>query len=438
MVLHKIDYKCTPTKRWNYDRHTTRYFLVQIRNLQHVAEGQALLCRLAHIHTQLTGRPPRYNVAPLRTHNVPRNVRLTANAIWETLPDDERKELRVRLKALDLRDHDVVALAAARVGGEEVAVDALGGQADTRTDVGAGSVEDVSAWLDDIGFADLKKKFASNVIDGPALREITEEELKELGVKKIGARKLFGRMLCEALPDCERPNLTAPEGELNVSAMSVSEVGEWLGHEGFADAKKAFATQGVDGQALLDLNEDELKVDLGVAKLGQRRRFARTLCTVMPGCRNPRRADVVASWSVGDVNEWLKEIGLGKYVRKFASHEVDGMTLPDISEDELKSELGVSEIGLRKRFRAQLCTLDAAFCPQPQREEASSDALGLGGLDLAQYVQKAQAYLQQRAAEKAANGEAADTEIAQLVNAALSKRGADGEGEAAADAQPEA
>lgn len=80
----------------------------------------------------------------------------------------------------------VVALAAARVGGEEVAVDALGGQADTRTDVGAGSVEDVSAWLDDIGFADLKKKFASNVIDGPALREITEEELKELGVKKIG------------------------------------------------------------------------------------------------------------------------------------------------------------------------------------------------------------------------------------------------------------
>ncbi|KAG8456918.1 hypothetical protein KFE25_010449 [Diacronema lutheri] len=106
MVLHEVDYKCAPTDRWNYDRHTTRYFLVQIRNLQHVAEGQALLCRLARLYTQLTDRPPRYNVAPLRTHNVPRNVRLTANAIWETLPDDERKELRARLKALDLRDHD--------------------------------------------------------------------------------------------------------------------------------------------------------------------------------------------------------------------------------------------------------------------------------------------------------------------------------------------
>lgn len=68
-------------------------------------------------------------------------------------------------------------------------------------------------------------------------------------------RKLFGRILCEALPDCERPDLTAPEGELNVSAMTVAEVGEWLSQEGFGDAKKAFASNDVDGPALLDLNE---------------------------------------------------------------------------------------------------------------------------------------------------------------------------------------
>ncbi|KAG8458353.1 hypothetical protein KFE25_011737 [Diacronema lutheri] len=96
MVLHAINYECAPTPS---ERHTTRYFLVQIRNLQHVAEGQALLCRLARLYTQLTGRPPRYNVAPLRTHNV------RTGAIWNTLTDDERKELRAQLKALDLRDH---------------------------------------------------------------------------------------------------------------------------------------------------------------------------------------------------------------------------------------------------------------------------------------------------------------------------------------------
>ena len=33
-------------------------------------------------------------------------MRLAASAIWVTLSDDERKELRARLKALDLRDHD--------------------------------------------------------------------------------------------------------------------------------------------------------------------------------------------------------------------------------------------------------------------------------------------------------------------------------------------
>lgn len=78
-----------------------------------------------------------------------------------------------------------VALAlATRSAAEQVSVDASGAQA--AFNVGAGSVEEVSTWLDEIGFGDLKKSFAKHVIDGPALREITEEELKELGVKKVG------------------------------------------------------------------------------------------------------------------------------------------------------------------------------------------------------------------------------------------------------------
>lgn len=73
------------------------------------------------------------------------------------------------------------------------------------------------------------------------------------------------------------------------------------------------------------------------------------------------------------------------------------------------------------------------------RDESSSDALGLGGLDLAQYVQKAQAFLQARASEKAADGEAGETDLATLMKAALGKQGSQGgEGEAAAEAQPEA
>ncbi|KAJ1639746.1 hypothetical protein T492DRAFT_1139224 [Pavlovales sp. CCMP2436] len=193
-----------------------------------------------------------------------------------------------------------VALLGSTAGAEQVGVTAVGLQG--IYDLGAGSVDEVASWLDGISFGELKKSFAKHQVDGPALRDITEDELRELGVKKVGARKLFGRLLCEALPDCDRPDLTAPEDEVNVSGFSVAEVGDWLVQEGFGDAKKAFAVQGVDGHALLDLNEDELKNELGVNRLGPRRRFARTLCTVMPGCKNPRRADDVASWSTGEVS----------------------------------------------------------------------------------------------------------------------------------------
>jgi hypothetical protein len=321
------------------------------------------------------------------------------------------------------------------------------------------------------------------------------------------ARKLFGRLLCEALPDCERPDLTAPEGEINVSSFSVDEVADWLEGEGFGDAKRKFAANTVDGLALLDLNEvrclaeraataargalrrghhrlsgrsrprqapractpslltslptpptpcqqDELKGDLGVSKIGSRRRFARVLCSVMPGCKNPARKDSVAAWSAKEVSDWLTEIGLGKYAPKFVKNEVrggcqhdaqcplpgpfspcargsqmpwrsrlaaapkgptrgeegemrgggivqtgaegrgmwggagahgrsplartrargaacsqvDGMSLPDITEEELKDELGVAEIGLRKRFRTRLCAMNPAFCVTSARQ----------------------------------------------------------------------
>mmetsp|Transcript_28920 Transcript_28920/g.77800 ORF Transcript_28920/g.77800 Transcript_28920/m.77800 type:complete len:357 (+) Transcript_28920:49-1119(+) len=298
---------------------------------------------------------------------------------------------------------------------------------DAPTDVGQGNVEDVATWLDETGFSDLKKTFAKHVIDGPALREITEEELKELGVKKVGPRKLFGRLLCEALPDCERPDLSAPEGMINVTGFSVAEVGEWLTDEGFGDAAKLFAANQVDGPALLDLNEDELKVELGVNKLGPRRRFARKLCSVMPGCRNPRRADKAAAWSASDVADWLEEKGMGKYKKNFAKHEVDGLTLPDISEEDLKTELGIQEIGLRKRYRLELCALDKSFCQRDREGEGSAD-LGLGGADLAQYIQRAQQFLQQQGAageEAGGEGEVRQIDLGELMKAAMQKRAAD-------------
>jgi hypothetical protein len=77
----------------------------------------------------------------------------------------------------------VVALAA-HGRAEQVGIDAAGQRA--AYDLGTSSVEEVASWLDDISFGDLKKAFAKNAVDGPALRDITEDELKDLGVKKVG------------------------------------------------------------------------------------------------------------------------------------------------------------------------------------------------------------------------------------------------------------
>lgn len=282
-------------------------------------------------------------------------------------------------------------------------------------------------------------------------------------------RKRFGRLLCDALPDCRRPNYPPRGDELNLTTYSVEDVGEWLSAEGFGDARRAFAKEQVDGVALMDLNEDELKVDLGVSKLGPRRRFARRLCAAVPGCKNPSRADEVASWSVEGVASWLDNTGLGKYKRAFAKHEVDGMALPDITEDELKMDLGVSEIGLRKRFRLELCTLSRAFCQNgtphgcprralPPRHDQPSrvglcraptllpwsppadgtnpysasgvDGYGVGNVDLAQYVQRAQRYLQER------QSDGGDAELSSLMGnlfAEKSPGAADAEGKGAVD-----
>jgi hypothetical protein len=76
------------------------------------------------------------------------------------------------------------AVALVLAAGQQVTVDPTGAQ--SAFDVGAGTVEEVASWLDEIGFPELKKSFAKNVIDGPALREITEEELKLMGVAKVG------------------------------------------------------------------------------------------------------------------------------------------------------------------------------------------------------------------------------------------------------------
>jgi hypothetical protein len=48
---------------------------------------------------------------------------------------------------------------------------------------------DIAAWLHDLGLPQYRDAFAKNAIDAEVLRELTAEDLKELGVAAVGHRR---------------------------------------------------------------------------------------------------------------------------------------------------------------------------------------------------------------------------------------------------------
>jgi len=64
----------------------------------------------------------------------------------------------------------------------------------THTDPATWSIDDVAAWLQDIGLEQLRESFTENEISGSELLDLTMDEIKEdLDVKKLGTRKALWR-----------------------------------------------------------------------------------------------------------------------------------------------------------------------------------------------------------------------------------------------------
>ncbi len=65
----------------------------------------------------------------------------------------------------------------------------------------------------------------------------------------------------------------------------------------------------------------------------------------------------VPLWSTEDVREWVKQIGFGEYEQSFYDSKVDGDLLLQLSEDNLRIDLGISNGIRRKRFERELQNL---------------------------------------------------------------------------------
>jgi len=65
------------------------------------------------------------------------------------------------------------------------------------------------------------------------------------------------------------------------------------------------------------------------------------------------------------VKEWLTSLGLSEYAHRFAEQRIDFSILPDLTDQDLKEELGVVHLGDRRRLLRAIAQLGAAASAAP-------------------------------------------------------------------------
>jgi len=58
----------------------------------------------------------------------------------------------------------------------------------------------------------------------------------------------------------------------------------------------------------------------------------------------------VSEWSIEEVSDWLKHLGLNEYIEIFKQNHINGSVLFELKEKDLKDEFKITSIGHRKNF----------------------------------------------------------------------------------------
>jgi class 3 adenylate cyclase len=91
------------------------------------------------------------------------------------------------------------------------------------------------------------------------------------------------------------------------------------------------------------------------------------------------------------VREWLGSLGLSEYADRFAEHRIEFSTLRDLTERNLKQELGIALLGDRRRLLRAIAELSGVAAPTllptpepeaPPREQAERRQLTVMFVDL--------------------------------------------------------
>lgn len=70
----------------------------------------------------------------------------------------------------------------------------------------------------------------------------------------------------------------------------------------------------------------------------------------------------MAEWSIEEVGDWLRHLGLDEYIERFKKNHINGSVLFDITEADLKDEFKMMSVGHRKNFMKAIGNLKKIFC----------------------------------------------------------------------------
>lgn len=122
-----------------------------------------------------------------------------------------------------------------------------------------------------------------------------------------------------------------------VPLWSTEDVREWVKQIGFTEYANSFVESRVDGDLLLQLNEENLKDDIGLTNGIQRRRFTREL-------QNLKKMADYSSRDRHNINSFLQSMAIefSIYTYSMLNAGVDNNSLKSLSEDQLLIECGIT------------------------------------------------------------------------------------------------
>jgi class 3 adenylate cyclase/predicted ATPase len=78
------------------------------------------------------------------------------------------------------------------------------------------------------------------------------------------------------------------------------------------------------------------------------------------------------------VSEWLASLGLSEYAERFAEHRIDFAALRELTDQDLKEELGVVALGDRRRLLRAIVELGGSASASPRRTPPTAPGPALG------------------------------------------------------------